>query len=195
MVRNISASPLFPQSATSGFPFAMASLANFVCLVPQPEAEVLKGIKAQQPLTVGDMIIGYGTFADGSEVGPGIFLVLRQTGANEYVLSPLGSPDEYWETYLAKAPTGKAVIWRDAKDEIPGDKELLRRWKIISNGEVPKKKDYAGFPKQIVEGLARKWQFLSELVVSEKPPPQAGNDHISGNRELSKVNKINHTTK
>ena len=145
----------------------MASSAKFACLVPQPGAEVLKGSLAQQPLTAGDMVIAYGTFADGGEAGPGIFLVLRQTGAKEYVLSPFGSRDEYWETYLAKHRSIKAILWRSAKDEIPADKEMLRRWKVVSRGEVPKKKDYFGFPKLVVEGLAKKWQFLNELVVSE----------------------------
>ena len=99
-------------------------------------------------------------------------------------MSPLGSSDEYWEVYLSTAPTVKARLWRSAKDAIPSDTEkLLRRWRVVSGaGEVPKKKDQLGFSKSIVEGLIRKWDFLNELVVSEKPAPEAGNDHISGNR-------------
>ena len=96
---------------------------------------------------------------------------------------PLASSDEYWETYLSSAPTVKALLWRDANEAIPTDKELLRRWRIVSGAnEVPKKSDYVGFAKGILEGLVRKWEFLNELVVSEKPAPQAGNDHIFGNR-------------
>ena len=149
-------------------------MATFSCLVAQPEATLLKGAAAKKPLSAGEIIIAYGTFPDGSEAGPGVFLVLRQTGARDYILSPLGSPDEYWETYLAKTPTAKAVVWRDAGEDIPDDKELLKRWKVISKaGEVPEKRDYGGFPKPIVDGLVRKWEFLNELVVSDKPPPQA----------------------
>ena len=72
---------------------------------------------------------------------------------------------------------------RDANEAIPTDKELFRRWRIVSGAkEVPKKSDYVGFAKGILEGPVRKWEFLNELVVSEKPAPQAGNDHICGNR-------------
>ena len=100
------------------------------------------------------------------------------------VMSPPASSDEYWEAYLSTAPTVKALLWRSAKDAIPSDKELLRRWRVASGaGEVPKKSDYVGFSKSIVESLIRKWEFLNELVVSEKPAPQAGNDHIFGNRK------------
>ena len=92
-------------------------------------------------------------------------------------MSPLGSSDEYWEAYLATAPTVKALVWRNAKDAIPADKELLRRWRIVSEaGEEPKKSDYGGFSKPIVDGLHKKRKFLNELVVPEKPPPEAGND-------------------
>ena len=155
----------------------------FACLVPQADTEQLKGAQALKPLAAGQMIIAHGTYEDGSETGPGVFLILRQTGAKEYVMSPLGSSDKFWEAYLCTAPTVKAILWRSAKDAIPSDKELLRRWRIVSGaGEVPKKKDYVGFSKAIVEGLIRKWEFLNELVVSEKPAPEAGNDHISGNR-------------
>ena len=163
----------------------MSTVANppFACLVPQEGSEQLKGAQALKPLTAGQMIIAHGTYEDGSETGPGVFLILRQTGAKEYVLSPLGSSDEYWEAYLSTAPTVKAQLWRNAKDAIPSDIELLRRWRVVSGaGEVPKKSDYVGFSKPIVEGLIRKWDFLNALVVSEKPAPQAGNDHIFGNR-------------
>ena len=107
---------------------------------------------------------------------------MRQTDSRQYVLAPLGSADEYWESYLSRLPTVKAVLWRNASDTMPANTELLVRWRILSEvGEVPKKKDYGGIGlgKPIVEGLSKKWHFLNDLVVSEKPPPQAGND-ISG---------------
>ena len=120
------------------------------------------------------MIIAHGTYEDGSETGPGVFLILRQTGAKEYVMSPLGSSDEYWEAYLSTAPTVKALLWRDQR-YIPSDKELLRRWSVVSGvGEAPKKSDYVGFSKPIVEGLIKTWEFLNELVVSEKTSSPGG---------------------
>ena len=157
----------------------MASPANasFVSLVAHDEAVRLTGVKAQKPLAAGQMVIAHGTYEDGSETGAGIFLILRQVGAREYVMAPLGSADPYWEAFLAETPTVKAVLLRDASDAIPSDKELFRRWRIVSEaGEAPKKKDYVGFPKPFVDGLSKKWKFLNELVVSEKPPLQAGND-------------------
>ena len=47
------------------------------------------------------------------------------------------------------------------------------KWRVVSDvGEVPNSKDY-GVRKSMVKDLAKKWRFLNELVVSEKPPPQA----------------------
>ena len=140
----------------------------------------ITGALAKQPLKAGQTIIAHGTHEDSSEIGAGIFLVLRQMGAREYMLAPLGSADEYWESYLSQMPTVKAVLWRDASETMPPEKELIVRWRIVSEvGEAPQNKDFRDFGKAVVEGLSRKWHFLNELVVSEKPPPQAGND-ISG---------------
>ena len=156
------------------------SSASFACLVAQDGAERLTGAAAKQPLIAGQTIIAHGTHDDGSETGAGIFLVLRQVNARMYVLAPLGSSDEYWESYLSQMPTVEAVLWRNASDTMPAGTELLGRWRIVTEaGEVPKSKDYGGFNKPILDRLTKKWHFLNELVVSEKPPPQAGND-ISG---------------
>ena len=156
---------------------ASSTIASYVCLVAQDGATRLTGALAKQPLKAGQTIVAHGTHEDGSETGSGIFLVLRQVSARKYVLAPLGSADEYWDSYLSQMPTVKAILWRDASETMPADTELLGRWRIVSEvGEVPKKRDYGDFEKPIVEGLSKKWHFLNELVVSEKPPPQAGND-------------------
>ena len=161
---------------------ASASSAMYACFVAHDGAEQLKGKLAKGPLKPGQTIVAHGTHEDGAETGPGVFLVLRQIQSRQYVLAPLGSADEYWESYLSQLPTVKAVLRRNASDTMPANTEQLVRWRIVSEeGEVPKKKDYGGIglEKPMVEGLSKKWHFLKELVVSEKPPPQAGND-ISG---------------
>ena len=62
-------------------------------------------------------------------------------------------------------------------DPIPADMELLQRWRVVSEpGQPPKKEDYGDLPQHLAEAILRKWEFLNELVVSEKPQPQAGND-------------------
>ena len=156
------------------------SSASFVCVAAQDGAERLAGAAAKQPLLAGQTIIAHGTHEDGTETGAGIFLVLRQVNARMYMLAPLGTSDEYWDSYLSQMPTVKAVIRRNASDTMPVATELLRRWRIVTEaGEVPKSKDYRGFKKPILDRLSEKWYFLNELVVSEKPPPQAGDD-ISG---------------
>ena len=157
----------------------MPSLVNspYVSLIPHAEAEQLKGDKARAPLKAGQMIIAHGTFEDGTETGAGIFLILRQCSAKEYKMAPFGSVDPYWEGYLAGSAHVTVMLMRQTGDAIPADKELLRRWRIVSEaGEAPKKNDYAGFPKTILDGMSKKWKFLNELVVSERPPPEVGND-------------------
>ena len=159
-------------------------MAAFACLMEQPNGVRLKGAAAQAPLAAGQMVIGHGTFTDGSETGSGAFLVLRQLGAKEYLLAPFGTADSDWSSYLSEKSTVKAVLLRSAKDAIPDDKELIRRWRIVSeNGEVPKRADYECFGKKIADGVVPKWIFLNELVVSEKPPPQAATvSHFTGKR-------------
>ena len=146
----------------------------FVGLVAQPDTLQLRGSAAQTPLTAGQMIVGNGTYTDGSATGPGIFLVLRQLDATEYLLAPFGTTDGDWSQWLGDKSSEKTVLWRNAKDPIPEEKELLRRWQVISEkGEVPKKSDYVEYGKKIAEGIEKKWSFLNDLVVSERPPPQA----------------------
>ena len=154
--------------------------ATFSRLFAQDGAVRLPGAQAKHPIKAGQTIIAHGMHEDGTETGAGIFLVLRQVSSRQYVLAPLGSADEYWDSYFSQLPTVKAVLQRNSSDTVPAETELLARWRIVSEvGEVPRKKDYGGFEKPILEGLSKKWHFLNELVVSEKPPPQAGND-ISG---------------
>ena len=80
------------------------SSASFVCVVAQDGAERLTGTAAKQPLLAGQTIIAHGTHEDGTETGAGIFLVLRQVNARMYMLAPLGSSDEYWDSYLSQMP-------------------------------------------------------------------------------------------
>ena len=154
---------------------------SFVGLVEQPDTVQLRGAAAQTPLTAGQMIVGNGTFPDGSATGKGIFLVLRQSSAKTYVLAPFGSEDGDWSAWLEDKTSVKAVLWRSTKDPVPENDELLRRWQIVSEkGVVPKKEDYVSYGKKIAEGILKKWNFLNELVVSEKPPPEAATDpHFS----------------
>ena len=123
------------------------------------------------------MIVGCGTWSDGLSTDLGIFLVLRQLSAKSYLLAPFGSKDADWAKWLADKSNVKAVLWRNAKDPVPEDDELLRHWRVVSGkGEVPQKSDYEAFGRKIADGIQKKWEFLNELVVSEKPPPKAATD-------------------
>ena len=154
-----------------------AGTPSFVGLVAQAETEVLKGAAAQKPMSAGQMIIGNGTYSDGTATGLGIFLVLRQASTKVYVLAPFGSDDGDWSKWLADKSHVKAVLWRNESDPIPKEDELLRRWRVVSEkGEAPQKSDYSAFGKTIADGILKKWEFLNELVVSEKPPPEAATD-------------------
>ena len=163
---------------------AAASARSFVGLVPQEDTEQLRGSAALTPLAAGQMIVGQGTYTDGSATGPGIFLVLRQLDAKEYMMAPLGTSDGDWSRWLGEKISIKVVLWRNLKDPIPEDKELLRRWKVMSErGEVPTKSDYLEYGKKIAEGISKRWSFLNDLVVSERPPPQAATvPHFFGKR-------------
>ena len=66
---------------------------KYVGLIEQPDTEVLRGAAARTPLAAGQMIVGSGTFSDGSATDFGIFLVLRQVSAKSYMLAPFGSKD------------------------------------------------------------------------------------------------------
>ena len=152
---------------------------SFVGLVAQADTEQLKGALALKPLSAGQMLIGNGTYSDGSSTGLGIFLVLRQASAKTYVLAPFGSEDGDWSKWLAEKSHVKAVLLRSVKDSVPKEDELLRRWRIVSEkGVTPQKSDYGSFGKTIADGILKKWKFLNELVVSEKPPPEAATDPI-----------------
>ena len=40
-------------------------------------------------------------------------------------------------------------------------------------------KDYVAYGKKVTGAIEEKWKFLNELVVSEKPPPQAATNQLS----------------
>ena len=156
---------------------AIAAPYNFVGVVAQPDTEQLKGAAARVPLSAGQMIVGNCTFEDGTATGLGVFLVLRQASTKTFVLAPFGSQDAEYSKWLSKQIYLKAVIWRSEKDPIPEDDELLRRWRVVSDiGEEPQRKDYEMFGKTIADNISKKWAVLNELVVSEKPPPEAATD-------------------
>ena len=160
---------------------AIAAPYNFVGVVAQPDTEQLKGAAARVPLSAGQMIVGNCTFEDGTATGLGVFLVLRQASAKTFVLAPFGSQDVVYSKWLSKQVYLKTVIWRSEKDPIPEDDELLRRWRVVSEiGEEPQRKDYEMFGKNIADNISKKWAVLNELVVSDKPPPEAATDpHFS----------------
>ena len=158
---------------------ATSAEATFSCLFEHDVAVRLSGAAGKQPITPGQMIIAHGMHEDGTETGAGIFLVLRLVSPSQYVLAPMGSADEYWDSYLTQLPTVKARLQRSSSERVPTGMELLGRWRIMSEeGEVPRKKDYGGFGKPLLENLSKKWHSLKDLVVKE--PAQVGND-ISGN--------------
>ena len=121
------------------------------------------------------MIVCNGTYNDGSPTGLAIFLVLRQASTKTYILAPFGSEDADWSKWLSTKNHVKAMLWRGEKEPIPADEELLRRWRIVSEkGVAPQSEDYEGdFGKRVANGILKKWEMLNELVVSDKPPPQA----------------------
>ena len=134
---------------------ASSADASFSCLFEHDVAVRLTGASAKQPITPGQMIIAHGMHEDGTETGPGIFLVLRHVSPSQYVLAPMGSADGYWESYLTQLPTVKARLQRSSSERVPIGLELLGRWRIVSeDGEVPRKKDYGGFEKPIVDGIS-----------------------------------------
>ena len=108
-------------------PTAAAPL-RFVGLVAQDDTVILSGEAARVPLQAGQTIVANGTFSDGSGTKPGIFLVLRQLSTKEYLLGPLGTLDKDWSKWLRDRASVRAVLWGSAKDPIPEDEELLRRW-------------------------------------------------------------------
>ena len=159
---------------------ATSAEATFSCLFERDVAVRLTGASAKLPIKAGQMIIAHGMHEDGTETGAGIFLVLRHVTPSQYLLAPMGSADAYWESHLTQLPTVKARLQRSSGETVPTGMELLGRWRVVSEeGEVPRKKDYGGFSKPMIEGLAKKWHSLKELVAKE--PAQVGND-ISGNR-------------
>ena len=104
-------------------------------------------------------------------------MVLRSLGKTTYSLAPMGTGDGYWHSHLSKTPQVRARILRGVNDAIPTDAELIRRWKTVADpGEVPDRDAFPFLGKSAVEGLRKQWKFLNELVVSDKPQPQAGND-------------------
>ena len=156
---------------------AVVHISPYISVVGHPAAFQLAGERARSPLVAGQMIIAHGLFDDSTETGAAVFLVLRGLGNFTYVLAPLGTEDPYWGDHLAKQPQVKARVMRAMSDVVPGDMELIQRWHLMSDpGEEPCMKDYDAFPKSMVESILPRWRFLNELVVSEKPQPQAGND-------------------
>ena len=154
--------------------------ASFSSLFEHEVAVRLTGASAKSPIKAGQMIIAHGMHEDGTETGAGIFLVLRHVSPGQYLLAPMGSADGYWESHLSQLPMVKARLQRSSSEKVPTGMELLGRWRVVSEGdEAPRKKDYGGFEKPIIEGLSKKWLSWKDLV--DKEPAQVGND-ISGNR-------------
>ena len=101
-------------------------------------------------------------------------MVLRQTGTGEYLLAPMGTTDAHWESWLKKFSSVKALLWRHTDDAVPKEKELLRRWQVVSAAGVkPKLSDFMAYGKPIAERVVKQWGFLSDMVVTEGPPPEA----------------------
>ena len=129
------------------------------------------------------MIVGCGTWSDGTPTDYGIFLVLRQLSAKSYLMAPLGTKDAGWGKWLSDKSNVKVVLWRKVAEPVPEEEELLRHWRIVSGkGEVPHKDDYEAYGRKIADGIQKKWEFLNELVVSEKPPPKTATAHFFGKR-------------
>ena len=147
---------------------------RFVGVVAQDNTEMLRGDAARVPLQAGQTIVANGTFTDGSGTKAGIFLVLRQLNAKKFLLGPLGTLDKDWSKWLRDHASVKAVLWGSTKDPIPEEEELLRRWCVVAErGEEPRPGDLEEFGTKIVEGVAKQWGFLNDLVVSDAPAPQA----------------------
>ena len=153
---------------------AAASPLRFVGLVAQEDTEVLTGDAARVPLRAGQTIVANGTFTDGTATKTGIFLVLRQLNGKKYLLAPLGTLDKDWGKWLRDHSSVKAILWGSAKDPIPEDDELLRRWSVVAErGVLPRNVDIQDYGKKIVGGIAKQWAFLNDLVVADGPAPQA----------------------
>ena len=145
---------------------------QYVSVAKMCAAYTLAGEKALNPLKAGETIIGRGTFDDGAETGPGVFVVVRSKPNYTYVLAPLGSEDEYWSDHLRQNPTVDARILRGK--EVPGaDMELLRRWIVISPpGVAPPRSSLTMLGKKGTDEALRQWKFLADNVVAENDTPQ-----------------------
>ena len=149
------------------------SISQYVAVAPVDNALRLAGERALNPLRAGETIIGHGTFEDGMETGPGVFLVLRCTAKHTYALAPLGCQDEYWSSHLSKFPQVSVRILRNLKDPVTAGNELLRRWKVIGTAGIePDWSDVTFLGKSGVTAAQKSWAFLQDFLVADKQPPQ-----------------------
>ena len=78
-----------------------------------------------------------------------------------------------WGDHLAKRPQIKAKILQTPKESVPPDMELIRRWRVLAEpGAAMKKEDFSLLGKAGAEQAMKTWQFLQDLVVSDKDQPQ-----------------------
>ena len=146
---------------------------QYVAVAPVDNAFRLTGERALNPLNAGDTIVGHGTFEDGTETGPAVFLVLRSSAKHTYTMAPLGCQDEYWGSHLSQSPQVSARILRNVKDPVPADNELIRRWKLIGTSRnEPEWTDVTFLGKVGVTAAQKSWVFLQDFLVAEGQPPQ-----------------------
>ena len=107
------------------------SSTQFVSAADLSSAWQLTGAKLAAPLNPGETIIGHGTFDDGSETGPGVFLVLKTLPNQIYSMAPLGCDDPYWGDHLKKRRKTDVKVMKNEKEKVPATMELLRRWRVI----------------------------------------------------------------
>lgn len=155
----------------------MAALSStpFVSLAKLPDALQLTGEKASRPLSAGQTVAVHGYFDDGSHTGLAVMVVLRASGKHHHFeMAPIGCIDPYWGAHLQRSPSVSAKLISRPGEKAIGEIELITRWRVLSEaGSEPLGSDLQFLGKVGAVEAAKRWNFLSDYVVSEK---EAGND-------------------
>ena len=153
-------------NSTSPYPANM----EFVSLVSLPNAFTLGGAKAAAPFEAGSVILGRGTFEGSEETDDAYFVVLRSDGKGVYLMAPLGTADKYWHSHLERQPQVRVKLLQHAKEKLPADGELLRRWRVLAGPtEDPEKDAFVGLSKVAVDKALKRLKFCRDNVVSDVP--------------------------
>ena len=151
------------------------AVSPFLSIAELDSAITLHGARSVDPWKGGDVLVAHGTFDDGDETGPGVFVVIRSLAPHVYLLTPAGSADQYWQHYLGGKPQVKARILKHWKDKVPEDMELTRRWRVVGSKDSPPSRiDLTFLGEEEADKAIRQYGFLVDVVVADDQPTQDG---------------------